>query len=198
MSSTPDKYGLKNNNHLTNLPSLSFILPVIILSLYTTSTWADQPSQPIQISADNAQSSNGLGQTIYQGNVMVKQGSLLLLGDMVIVNVFNDNDSEAIEDNYEPDSAIKAFGKPALFHQLNDNNIITVKAEANKIEYFVESGIIRLQDNATIDQAGYIVTGDKIEYSTQMQSIKANANPEDKNTRVHTVIKPKPSNEDTP
>ena len=95
-------------------------------------------------------------------------------------------------------SAIEAIGKPAFFHQHDNSGLVTVKAEAKKLEYFIELGIIRLQGNASINQAGYIVTGDKIEYSTHMQSIKAKANPENPDTRVHTVIKPKSSNEYIP
>jgi lipopolysaccharide export system protein LptA len=198
VSSTPDNYGSKNNHDSANLLSASFLLPIIILSTLLNPTWAGQPSQPIQISADNAQSSGNLGQTIYRGSVIVKQGSLLLRGDMVIVNTLYDNDSDASEENQEQRSAIEAIGKPAFFSQLDNNSTVAVKAEANKIEYFVASSIIRLQGNASIDQAGYIVTGDKIEYSTHMQSIKAKANAENTNARVHTVIKPKSSNEEIP
>ncbi|MEE3240015.1 MAG: lipopolysaccharide transport periplasmic protein LptA [Pseudomonadota bacterium] len=196
MSSTPDNNGLRNNNHSANFLYASFILPIIILSMLFNPTWADQPSQPIQISADNAQSISKLGQTIYRGNVIVEQGSLLLRGDMVTVITLNNSDMS--EENQEQHSAIEAIGKPALFHHYDSSGRITVKAEAKKLDYFIESGIIRLQGNASIDQAGYIVTGDRIEYSTHMRSIKAKTNPENTNTRVHTVIKPKSSHENMP
>ena len=196
MSSTPDNNGSRNNNHSANFLCASFILPIIILSMLFSPTWADQPSQPIQISADNAQSISNLGQTIYRGNVIVEQGSLLLRGDMVtVITLYN---SDMSEEDQEQHSVIKAIGKPVFFHQHDSSGRVTVKAEAKKLEYFIESGIIRLQGNASIDQAGYIVTGDRIEYSTHMQSIKAKTNPENTNTRVHTVIKPKSSNEDMP
>jgi len=158
-------------------------------------TWADQPSQPIQISADNAQSISNLGQTIYRGNVIVKQGSLLLRGDMVTVITLYNSDMSGENQTH---NAIEAIGKPALFHQHDSSGRITVKAEAKKLDYFIESGIIRLQGNASIDQAGYIVSGDRIEYSTHMRSIEAKTNPENTNTRVRTVIKPKSSNENMP
>ena len=174
----------------------SFILPIIILSMALSPTWADQPSQPIQISADNAQSIGSLGQTIYRGNVIVEQGSLLLSGDMVtVIALYDDNINEKDKIQH---SAIEAIGKPAFFHQYDNRGRVTVKAKAKKLEYSIESGIIRLQGNASIDQAGYIVTGDKIEYSTHMQSIKAKTNSANTDTRVHTVIKPKSSKEDMP
>ena len=196
MSSTPDSNGSRNNNHSANFLCASFILPIIILSIFFSQTWADQPSQPIQIRADNAQSISNLGQMIYRGNVIVEQGSLLLSGDMVtFITLYN---SEMSEEGQEQHSDVEAIGKPAFFHQHDSSGRVTVKAEAKKLEYFIESGIIRLQGNASIDQAGYIVTGDKIEYSTHMQSIKAKTNPENTNTRVHTMIKPKSSNEDMP
>ena len=196
MLSTPDNNVSKNINHSADFLGASFILPIFILSMAFSPSWADQSSQPIQISADNAQSIGNLGQTIYRGNVIVEQGSLLLRGDMVTVTAFyNSNTSEEDLEKY---SAIEAIGKPAFFHQHDNSGLVTVKAEAKKLEYFIESGIIRLQGNASIDQAGYIVTGDKIEYSTHMQSIKAKANPENTDTRVHTVIKPKSSNEYIP
>ena len=95
MSSTPDNNGSRNNNHSANFLCASFILPIIILSMLFSPTWADQPSQPIQISADNAQSISNLGQTIYRGNVIVEQGSLLLRGDMVtVITLYNSDMSE--------------------------------------------------------------------------------------------------------
>ena len=196
MSSIPNNDGSRNDNHSANFLCSSFILLIIILSMLFSPTWADQPSQPIKISADNAQSISNLGQTIYRGNVIVKQGSLLLRGDMVtVINLYN---SDMSEEDQKQHSAIEAIGKPALFHQHDSSGRVTVKAEAKKLDYFIESGIIRLQGNASIDQAGYIVTGDRIEYSTHMRSIKAKTNPENTNTRVHTLIKPKSSNDDMP
>ena len=196
MLSTPDNNGSKNINHLANHLCAYCFLSVIIVSLALSPTWADQSSQPIQISADSAQNIINLGQTIYRGNVIVEQGSLLLRGD--VVTVITLDSIKTSEEDQEQHSAIEAIGKPAFFRQHDNSGRLTVRAEARKLEYFINTGMIRLQGNASIDQAGYIVTGDKIEYSTHMQSIKARANPENPNTRVHTVIKPKISNKDIP
>ena len=87
MSSTPDKYDVKNNIHSTILLSVKGILLAAILPILFGRAWADQTAHPIQISADNAQNNDSLGQTIYRGNVIVEQGSLFLKGDKVIINV---------------------------------------------------------------------------------------------------------------
>lgn len=175
--------------------SICNFLLVTIASVFFSSTWAQSSEHPIQISADNAERSERLGHTIYRGNVIIEQGLLLLKGNTVMINTPYKNNHLSVESAQDQQSVIEATGAPAFFHQ-RDNQGVIVIAEANTIEYFPETGIIMLTGNAAIDQAGYIVTGDKIEYSTQLQSIKANADPKNNKTRVRTVIKPKSSIKD--
>ena len=198
MSFSPNNANQNDNIGLASIFNDGRFLLMVILLTSLNVALADSSKEPIQINADHAESDEVSGQTIYRGNVIIEQGSLLLRGNQVIVNTQNKNDNITTKEKQRRQRIIEATGEPAFFHQLDDSKSVIVKAEANRIEYFVESGVILLQENATIDQAGYIITGDEIEYSTLMQSIKAKADPKNTNTRVHTVIKPKSSNEDEP
>ena len=66
----------------------------------------------------------------------------------------------------------------------------TINASGNTIRYAIDTGVIQLEENASIDKLGSKVSGEKIEYFINEELVRAVADPSDKKTRVHTVIIP--------
>tara|TARA_B110000967_G_C18798097_1_gene516903 strand:+ start:245 stop:829 length:585 start_codon:yes stop_codon:yes gene_type:complete len=154
---------------------------------------SDHRSAPIAIEADSAEQDEKNGITIYRGNVSIEQGDLTIKADTVTIQ----SSTNSTQTDAAPSrniSHIIANGKPARFTQQLDNEPNPINAEGNTIRYAIEEGIILLEDNASIDQIGSKVTGEKIEYFIREDKVKAQADPNDKNTRVHTIINPSSTN----
>lgn len=155
-------------------------------------TSSDQRSAPIAIEADSAEQDEKKGITIYRGNVSIEQGDLTIKADTVTIQS-TINTAQADTSSARSISHIIANGKPARFTQQLASEPNPINAEGNTIRYAIEEGIILLEDNASIDQIGSKVTGEKIEYFIREDKVKAQADPNDKNTRVHTIINPSSS-----
>ena len=154
---------------------------------------SDHRSAPIAIEADSAEQDEKNGMTIYRGNVSIKQGDLTIEADTVTIQRSaspTQTDATASRNI----SHIIANGKPARFTQQLTNEPNPINAEGNTIRYTIEEGIILLEENASIDKTGSKVTGEKIEYFIREEKVKAQADPNDKNTRVHTIINPSLTN----
>ncbi len=166
---------------------------------------------PISIAADSAEQNEKKGVTIYRGNVSIEQGNLTISADTVTIqsttktsdgnSAKDTNNNAANNNNQDTDAAsnssttrsvttIVANGFPARFTQLQPGQSQAVNAEGNTIRYAIDTGIILLEQNASIDKPGSKVSGEKIEYYINEELVKAEADPNDKNTRVHTIITP--------
>jgi lipopolysaccharide export system protein LptA len=157
---------------------------------------------PISIAADSAEQNEKKGVTIYRGNVSIEQGNLTISADTVTIqSTTKTSDESANDNNRQSDVAsnssttrsvttIVANGLPARFTQLQPGQSQAINAEGNTIRYAIDTGIILLEQNASIDKLGSKVSGEKIEYYINEELVKAEADPNDKNTRVHTIITP--------
>lgn len=139
-------------------------------------------NQPIQIQADKAEFNEKNGTAIYTGDVKIKQGTLKVIADVVTIY----RNANGVE-------TIVAVGKPAHYRQKPEENKADVFAHAKTIEYHVQKEIIKLIDDAKLEQEGNTFTGQKIDYFMKKQLVKANS--QQKNGRVFTTILPdkKPS-----
>ncbi len=138
---------------------------------------------PIQIEADSAEQDERNGITIYRGNVTIAQGSLRINADEVTIESL-----PATETQRRQIGSIVATGSPAEFIQRLPQ--AQVVASGGTIEYGIEAGVILLRDDASIDRQGNRVSGNRIEYHLGEELIKAEADPNNANARVHTVFDP--------
>lgn len=144
---------------------------------------------PIAIAADSAEQNEKKGVTIYRGNVSIEQGNLTINADTVTIESHLADPSGDTE-NSRSVTTIVANGHPARFTQRLANQSKPINASGNTIRYAIDTGIIQLEDNASIDKTGTKVTGEKIAYYIKEELVKAEADPNDKNARVHTIINP--------
>lgn len=135
----------------------------------------DDREQPINVSADKARKNSNQGLTIYQGNVVITQGSIRVTGDEV-----------AIYDNNGQVDKMIAKGSPAEFRQRPEVDAPETIANGSTIEYSIVDETLLLLENAKLEQGGDVTTSNKITYD--MKSTVVNAG--DSNGRVIMTLQP--------
>lgn len=136
----------------------------------------DDRNQPINVSADRAIKNNKKGITIYEGNVLITQGSIRVSGDKV--SIYDDNGTV---------SKMIAEGQPAKFKQkpyLDSGDMI---ANGHTIEYDVSQETLLLKEKALLQQDGRTTNSNKIAYDMKTEIVNAG----DNTGRVIMVLEPK-------
>ncbi len=160
------------------------------LDTNNTSQNSDYKKLPISIESDSAEQNEQLGIITYQGNVEIIQGPLRINADKIkVISAIDKDSGSQIVDQ------INATGSPVIFKHFAESNREHVSAEANTINYAIQSGSVTFEKNAFFSQHGAAVSGDIIEYFLEEKRVKANTNTDDKGkeelpSRVKTVIKP--------
>lgn len=148
--------------------------------------------QPIEVEADYAELDDKKGVTIYEGNVIVTQGSMRITGDRMVVNYTEQNDLDTMV----------VTGQPAHYQQMPDGGTVPDEAEALTMEYHALKNLIILINDALVKQEGLRFSGNRIEYDTEQSKVYArsshtvkeqteDARSEKRNDRVKLIIKPK-------
>jgi lipopolysaccharide export system protein LptA len=147
-----------------NLTIKNSLLGIVAL-LVSMQVWAlsSDKDQPLEIEADQASIDDAKGETIYEGNVMVSQGTLNLRAAKV---------SLTYDKNKKVDT-IRAQGNPAYFKQRPDGRKDDIKASAQVMEFNVKADILNLRTNAKIEQGKDVFTGENITYEAKRGLIKA-------------------------
>jgi len=134
--------------------------------------------QPMTIEADKATLNEKTGNSVYEGNVHVQQGTLVLQGSKMTVQL-TDN---AIE-------KIILTGSPATYRQRPDGKDTDQHAEAGRIEYHATEDRIILLENARVWQSGAEeFRSDRIVFNLKNNTVNAGgSSPGD---RVHITLQP--------
>lgn len=151
-------------------------------------------NQPITITAGSATRDEKQGTTIYETNVEIHQGTVVIKADTVTIKASRagNNAQEKIEE-------VIASGSPCHFQQQVDLKGNYVIAESSTIIYKIDDKMIHLIDNASIQQKGSTITGDKISYDIKAQRVNARGGTTTPGTpeRVKVVIPAKKKPEST-
>ncbi len=145
-------------------------------------TWAldSDREQPIQIVADVAVRDEVAGETRYEGNVVLTQGSLQITADKL-----------SIQHTESGADRIVATGSPATLIQQPTPDQTPVDASAQRIEYIRSEDLVRLLENARIAQNGSTLSGNQIDYLVSQRSVRAKGTPgASGGGRVEVVIPP--------
>ena len=172
---------------LTSLVTLSFVCAA-------ASALAEQGDRdkPIQIEADRASLDQLKGLTVYEGNVVVTQGTILLRAAQVTVTQGK---------NGGGDVAV-ARGNPATFRQKIDGKDEWMDAQGQRIEYDSGKNLVKLFDNARVKRGQDIVIGSTLVYNTKDETFAANGGTgqgaaTNKNAgRVTVILQPKNDGKD--
>ena len=159
--------------------TMGIVAWLLILPALFAQALPDDRDQPIHIAADKALRDEKQGITVYTGNVRMSQGSMELEADkLTIYQIDEDADK------------IVAQGNPAKMRQQPEPDESLVHAHALVITYLRTKDMVHLQDDARIEQAGDLVTGESIDYFISKQLIKAESGKSEKSEQVVVVIQP--------
>ena len=169
---------MKTSRHLGS--TMRWLCPLVFLSSVVLALPTDR-DQPIRISADAAIRDEQAGETRYEGNVVLVQGSLRITAEQL-----------TLEHQDERTDLIVATGNPATLEQTPEADKQPVKAEAKQIEYRRNEDSITLIENARIEQDGAVVMGAVIDYQISAQRVIASSGETARgdNRRVEMIIPP--------
>jgi lipopolysaccharide export system protein LptA len=132
-------------------------------------------SQPIEVNADRNEASLKQQMLVYSGNVIVKQGTLLIKADKLTVD----------RSGGEGKEVFIAVGRPAVYSQVLDGDK-PIQASAEEIRYTMATRVLTLTGKAEITQSGSLVRSAKIEYDLLKQQLSAES--EEGKERVTTIF----------
>ncbi len=116
----------------------------------------EDKKQPIEIEAQSVIVDETTGFSEFSGNAEVRQGSLLLLAELIQVQTNNDEVVSMI--------AKGSLEKPAKYVQSQENQARFIEAYATLITYDVNAGMIFLVGNARLVQGFDSFSGNTLNY----------------------------------
>lgn len=154
-----------------------------------TPAWAEKADRekPVQIEADKMLADDSKKESVFEGNVVVTQGTLQIKGDRVIVR----QDSEGFQYGI-------AYGKPAAFRQKRDGVDEYIEGFAERLEYDGKKDFLQMFSSARLTKGTDEVRGDYISYNAKNEFFqvvgggKPAATAGNPDGRVRAVIIPKP------
>lgn len=173
---------------LSALSTLS-TLSACLFALPAHAESADR-KQPVNIEADQMSVDDRNKVHVFEGNVILSQGSLLIKGDKLVVT----QDAAGFQNGVATASA----GRLATFRQKREAGDGYVEGEAERIEYDSRNEKARLYNRARVSSGGDEVRGAFIEYDAITENYLASNAPASKpgakpagDGRVRAVIQPK-------
>lgn len=156
-------------------PALSFLALLVCSPLWALDS---DRAQPISVEADSLEVREQENISIYRGNVNLKQGSLEISSDRLVIHFDDNNDLQMME----------MTGNPARLRQL-DNEQQEMRGQARQINYLETKSILELIDNARFSHAGDTIESNLIRVNTDDNNIQAGSS--DADERVKMLIQPR-------
>ena len=170
----------------------AFIFSIFLLttcvSAATSARAQENPDrkQPVNIEADRGSFDDRNKVQVFEGRVILTQGSLVIKGDKLVVTQGADGFQTGVATANPP--------KFATFRQKRAESDEIVEGEADRIEYDSRTEKAKLFTRArVVSSNGDEVRGDYIEYDALTENYYVKSQPGTKNERVHAVIQPKGS-----
>lgn len=139
--------------------------------------------KPVTLEADTVTLDDIRKISIYEGNVILSQGTLLLRADRVQVT-----------QNADGLDKVVATGRPVSFRQKLDGRDEFIEGYANRIEYAGASSQLELIGQARLRRDGDELRGAQISYNANTEFYKVVSQPDAQTPggRVRAIIRPKP------
>lgn len=157
---------------------------LLLLPATPVSALSSDRQQPVKITADRMKADERRGVSHYQGDVFLKQGSLEIRAEELIVHL---SDGEV--------TRIVVIGNPAKLQQQPDDREM-VYSEAQRMEYNTRNGELLLIDDAHVKQGANRFSGARIHYDTRNSIVAANTDSPasqpagESDGRVRAIIEP--------
>lgn len=162
------------------LHNTKLTLAAVALTLVCSSSFAlpSDHQQPISIEADRAYFDQKQGTASYSGNVLVKQGTIIIEAQEL-----------SIQTNPETGEfkALNAKGTPSKFSQQMDEAGNTMHANGDSLDYDVTKGQLEIHNNGYLQRGEDEISADYIHYLLNDGTFKA----ENRGTgRVNMTLQP--------
>ena len=159
-------------------PSRRLLLLLCLLSPLPLSALTSDKDQPMQLEADSVSIDDASGVSLYEGNVVITQGSLKLWADRLWIHRKDGKTEKIISE-----------GKPTHFQQLMDDSEELVRGHALKAEFLVDRDELLLYDDAVLEQGPDQFRSDRILYNRATARVNAGTSAAGKE-RVRVIIEP--------
>ena len=142
--------------------------------------------KPVNLEADMVTLDDIRKVSVYQGNVILSQGTLMLRADRVQVT-----------QNAGGLDKLNATGRPATFRQKLEGRDEFIEGFANRIEYDSVNSQLEMIGQAQMRRGGDELRGAQISYNANTEFYKVVGQPgvETPAGRVRAIIRPKPRTE---
>ena len=157
----------------------AFTMVFLLLCSVGAQSLPDDRQQPITIESDSAERNEQSGLTEYRGNVVIRQGSVLIDADSVTIH-YKDNKV----------SRIVSLGTPASYQQQPQIEGGMVIARGESIEYRLAEDKINLKNNASLSRNGTLIKGERITYDIKNETWQAKGGDRANQKRIQLVIPP--------
>ena len=139
--------------------------------------------KPVNLEADTVTLDDIRKVSVYQGNVVLSQGTLMLRADRVQVT-----------QNASGLDKLSATGRPAAFRQKLDGRDEFIEGYADRIEYDSVNSQLEMIGQAQLRRGDDELRGAQISYNANTEFYKVVGQPDAKTPagRVRAVIRPKP------
>ena len=144
--------------------------------------------KPIHLEADTVTLDDIRKISVYQGNVILSQGTIVLRADRVQVT-----------QNASGLDRVVATGRPVSFRQKLDGRDEFIEGYASRVEYSGTTSQLELIGQARLRRNGDELRGAQISYNANTEFYKVVGQPDAQTPgeRVRAVIRPKPRGEAT-
>jgi lipopolysaccharide export system protein LptA len=167
------------------VPKLVFVPLLMLLSLPVLAEKADR-DKPVHLEADNVTLDDIRKVSVFDGNVLLVQGTLMMHADRVEAKQ-NENGLENVS----------ARGNPVSFRQKREGVDEYIEGFASQVEYDSVQSILRLIGDARLRKGGDEIRGSQITYDakTEFYKVVGQQGTTGTNSRVRVIIRPKPKDE---
>ena len=162
-----------------NRPSVKFgLAAVLALAAPAAVALPEDRNQPIQLEASRGQLDQKTGVSVYEGNVVITQGSMRLTADTVTIYV-KDNNFQRME----------AAGNPANLRYKPAADKPEIQGTSPRVEYDVAGAKVIMSGGARLVQGQDTFTGDRVEYDLKGDVVRARGAGD--NGRIQFTIQPR-------
>ena len=157
-------------------PCLALVLATGLLAPPPAVALKSDRQQPLDVNADASDGTLGDGTSTLRGNVVIRQGTLLIKAETASVTKVDGRVRK-----------VELSGAPVHLQQEIEEQGLVV-AEASNVEYEVASGIVILTGNADVEHPQYRVSGEMLRYDMNAQHFQGSGG--DENGRIRIQLDP--------
>ena len=166
------------------------IVPALLLALPVRANKSDRAQQLVYTCDQPAKGDLTTGELTLRGNVVITQGTMRLVAEVVHLQQTTDGYYQAFADG-TPERLVK-------LHEARDEPGESIEGQADRIEYDTRADTVRLIGSARLRQLhgtaiGSEVNGELIVYDNRTQQVTVDGNPAGKTSggRVRGVMMPR-------